>query len=197
MTGEFDNNNTPNSGGLSDSMLEMLKEISVEREQKKAEEEKEKQRDATYDALKKNEAYSVLKDGGIDEMIQKNRAILDSQAALELAIQNAKQNIEMKKMQTSQQVQEQPKENPFNPANPVGTPAAPGQDDGKPLNSQQLMEKAMKGEVTGADIEKVRKNKSADPFLMYHAQQAVVNNKGGDNSVVNSIAKMRAALGTE
>lgn len=192
MTGEFDNNNTPNGGGLSDSMLAMLEELSKEREQKKAEEEKEKQRNATYDALKKNEAYSVLKDGGIDEMIQKNRAILDSQAALELAIQNAKQNIEMKKMQTSQQVQEQPKENSFNPANPTGSNATP-QSDKTPLTSQQFMDKMVAGQATLEDLERVPKG-HLNPFVRYQAKKAILNKRGNTEE---TIAKGRAALGVE
>ena len=191
MTGELDNNNTPNSGGLSDSMLAMLEELSKEREQKKAEEEKEKQRNATYDALKKNEAYSVLKDGGIDEMIQKNRAILDSQAALELAIQNAKQNIEMKKMQTSQQVQGQPKENPFNPANPTGSNAPA--DDKTPLTSQQFMDKMVAGQATLQDLERVPKG-HLNPFVRYQAKKAILNKRGNTEE---TIAKGRAALGVE
>lgn len=191
MTGELDNNNTPTGGGLSDSMLAMLEELSREREQKKAEEEKEKQRNATYDALKQNEAYSVLKDGGIDEMIQKNRAILDSQAALELAIQSAKQNIEMKKMQTSRQ-QEQPKENPFNPANPTGSNVA-SQSDKTPLTSQQFMDKMVAGQATLEDLERVPKG-HLNPFVRYQAKKAILNRRGNTEEM---IAKGRAALGVE
>lgn len=176
------------NNGFDQSTMDLLEELKKEREQKKAEEETAKKRAAVYENLKKDEAYPILKEGGIDEMFEKNPAIFDSQAALQTAIQNATLKVQMKKLQESQQKQEEkPAQNSFNPATPNATP----QSSERELTSTEFYDKMANGTATLEDLKNAKN-------IEYHTKVMLkkVLTKGIANNA-DTIAKGRAALGSE
>lgn len=189
MTGEFDNNNT---FGMTEEMQQTLARMKERLDAEDAEKKRNAERTAKYDELKKNENYSVFQKGGIDEMIQKNPAILDSDTAMQMALENSLTKVKLMEAESkAAQPQTPPQENINTPANPTGANVPP-QSDKSPLSSQQFMDKMAAGTATLDDLERVPKNQ-LNPFVRYQAKKAIANRRG---NIEETIAKGRAALGS-
>ena len=175
---------------LDQSTMEMLEELKKERELKRAEEERNRQRQSRYDALKKDEAYAILKEGGIDEMIQKTPEILDTPAALQTAVQNATLKVQMKKMQEAQpKPQETPVQNVFTPGSQSATP--PADIEPSEITNDEFFAKVSSGTATVADLEKA---KGIEPYTRY--QMKKILSRGIEHNK-DIIAQGRAALGSD
>lgn len=188
MTGEELN------GGyvMTEEMQQTLARMKERMDAEDAERKRQEQRNTTYAELKKREEYAVLKQGGIDEMIQKKPEILDNPTALEMAIESTVAKLKLQEAEAkAKAAPETSAQNPFNPANPTGSNAPA--DDKTPLTSQQFMDKMVAGQATLEDLERVPKG-HLNPFVRYQAKKAIVNRRG---NIEETIAKGQAALGVE
>lgn len=189
MTGEELN------GGyvMTEEMQQTLARMKERMDAEDAERKRQEQRNTTYAELKKREEYAVLKQGGIDEMIQKKPEILDNPTALEMAIESTVAKLKLQEAEAkAKAVPETTPQNPFNPANPSGSNVTP-QSDKTPLTSQQFMDKMVAGQATLDDLERVPKG-HLNPFVRYQAKQAIMKRHG---NIEETIAKGRGTLGSD
>lgn len=164
---------------------EMRARINAEAESKRIAEE----RKAKLSELRKDENYSVFKQGGLEEMIEKNPEILDSPMSLKLAMDNSLANIKLREAEkAAQQIPVQTAPAQTEPASPAGIPTGNTEDQ---LTEKEFFDRVALGTATRADLDKV---KGLNPYTRYEMRRILKNNIAANADV---IAKGRAALGSE